>query len=158
MIRKDGKINLADIEVQKRKLNTEFFDTLNSIIDWKKIEKQINDIYKKGSRLGGRPAYSGLLLFKMCLLEKWYNISASELEDKINDSITLTHFIGLSLADEIPSYSTLLRFKKIMERKSAGMDVYENIKNILEKNGYEIIVGKIRNPKLKKIIAGKSPE
>ena len=39
------------------------------------------------------------LLFKMLLLETWYNFSDCALEERINDSITFSQFLGLKMEE-----------------------------------------------------------
>lgn len=43
-----------------------------------------------GASLDGRPAYEGILLFKITLLQTWFNLSDQAVEERINDSIKLT--------------------------------------------------------------------
>ena len=60
-------------------------------MDWSEIDKIIDKHYKKGNTAIGKPSYSGLLLFKMCLLQTWYGLSDYEVEDRINDSISFSY-------------------------------------------------------------------
>ncbi len=40
----------------------------------------IDQYYTKGKRGTDNPAYNGLLLFKVCLLQTWYGLSDDEVE------------------------------------------------------------------------------
>jgi len=51
------------------------------------------------------------MLFKILLLEQWYRLSDYQVEDRINDSISFTKFIGLGLEHEAPDHSTISRFR-----------------------------------------------
>lgn len=110
-------MNFADIAIEKRKINSKFFDSINEIIDWKNIERFINQHYKKGNRTDGRPAYPGLLLFKLNLLKQWYNLTDNQLVSHANDSISFIRFLNLSIEDEVPSQSTIGNFRAIMLNK-----------------------------------------
>jgi IS5 family transposase len=44
-----------------------FFKHINKIIDWTTLEKEIDKVYKRGKSADWRPAYKGILLFKMLL-------------------------------------------------------------------------------------------
>ncbi|AKV63297.1 putative IS5 transposase, ORFa [Porphyromonas gingivalis] len=59
------------------------------------IRTLINKKYTKRQNAIGAPAYDVILLFKMLLLETWYNLSDCALEERINDSITFSRFLGL---------------------------------------------------------------
>ena len=68
---------LADtvFDLRSRKIKNDFFIQINKLINWNEIEKLIDIDYCKGKSIVGKPSYSGLLLFKMCLLQSWYGLS-----------------------------------------------------------------------------------
>ena len=82
---------LADsiCDLRSRKIKRTFFTQINNLLDWSAISYIISTYYTKGKSSTGKPSYSGLLLFKMCLLQTWYGLSDYEVEDRINDSISL---------------------------------------------------------------------
>ncbi|MEM7550380.1 MAG: hypothetical protein AAF363_11925 [Bacteroidota bacterium] len=47
---------------------------MNTLIDWNQVEGVISKYYTKVKSATGKPAYSGLLLFKACLLQTWYGM------------------------------------------------------------------------------------
>ncbi|MEZ4880310.1 MAG: transposase [Chitinophagales bacterium] len=49
-----------------------------------------------------KPSYDGLLLFKICLLQTWYGLSDYEVEDRINDSISFSTFLELTIDQTSP--------------------------------------------------------
>ncbi len=87
---------LADsiCDLRSRKIKQTFFTQVNTLLDWTVIESIIKIHYKKGKSATGKPSYSGLLLFKMCLLQTWYGLSDYEVEDRVNDSISFGYFCG----------------------------------------------------------------
>lgn len=129
MFQKKGKLGFADIAVSKRNIKVSFLEKIDKLIDWEEIEKVILKNYNRGKRPDGRPAFTGLLLFKMCLLQEWYGVSISRIEQMINDSVSLSHFIGLSLDDTVPSSTTLLSFRQELKKTGA----YQELKNIIGK-------------------------
>ena len=58
-------MNFSDFAVSKRKIDMTFFDNINKIVDWQKIEIIVKKYYNKGASLDGCPAYEGILLFKI---------------------------------------------------------------------------------------------
>lgn len=75
MIKKELHMSFVSHHVERRTRKNSFLRQINIIIDWKPIEKEIDKIYKKGQSVDGRPSYPGILLFKMMLLQQWYNLS-----------------------------------------------------------------------------------
>ena len=66
---------------------SQFFDQMNLLLNWSLIEMELKKYYSKGVSVAGRPSYSGLLLFKISLLQTWYGLSDYEVEERINDSL-----------------------------------------------------------------------
>ncbi len=67
------------------KSNKNFFQQINTIINWDIIALKLDRLYAKGQSHTGRPSYEGLLLFKITLLQTWYNRSDYEVEDAVKD-------------------------------------------------------------------------
>jgi len=95
---------LADTicDLRSRKIKTTFFTQINELIDWDSIEILIDKDYAKGKSVTGKPSYSGLLLFKMCILQSWYGLSDYEVEDRLNDSISFSYFFGMHIDEVAP--------------------------------------------------------
>jgi IS5 family transposase len=131
---------LADsiCDLRSRKIKSTFFKQINDLLDWKPIHKIINKHYTKGSSASGTPAYDGLLLFKVCLLQTWYGLSDYEVEDRINDSISFSYFCGMNIDQVSPDHSTISRFRTLMTKKNAYEKLFKEINKQLEK--HQIIV------------------
>lgn len=134
--------SFADVicDLRKRKVKSKFLDQMNTLLSWDKITNIINKHYSKGKSATGQPAYSGELLFKMCLLQTWYGLSDYEVEERLNDSIAFSNFCGMSLEEVAPDHSTLCRFRKEMNEKHVFEELFQLINKQLEEN--KIIVKK----------------
>ncbi len=128
--------------VEKRTKRHTFLRQMEQLIDWQTIEKEINKIYKKGQSVDGRPAYSGLLLFKMQLLQYWYQLSDVGVEDFVNDSLSAMRFCGLELEDDVPDHSTLSRFRNELIKKKAYDRLLRKINKQLKSRGIMLKTGK----------------
>ena len=133
---------LADsiCDLRTRKIKTTFFSQINALINWDKIEKLINADYTKGKSVVGKPSYSGLLLFKMCLLQSWYGLSDYEVEDRLNDSISFSYFCGMHIDEVAPDHSTLSRFRTALTKTNTFEKLFSSINAQLE--AHNIIVKK----------------
>lgn len=105
-----------DVERRSTKSSV-FYNQINILIDWSKIENQINKFYTKSKNFEGRPAYNGVLLFKMLLIGVWNNLSDERTETLVNDSLSAMKFCGLALEDQVPDHSTLSRFRSELTGK-----------------------------------------
>lgn len=132
-------MSFARYDVERRSVKSSiFYNQINTIINWSKIEKVINRYYKRGETLEGRPAYSGLLLFKMLLIGIWNNLSDERTELYVNDSLSAMRFCGLELEDFVPDHSTLSRFRSELTKYKAMDKLLKEFNRQLEKN--QIIV------------------
>lgn len=62
MQKSNVQLAFSSMIISNRKIKKQFFNQIDKIIDWHKIEKEINKYYKKGLRADGRPSYNGLKL------------------------------------------------------------------------------------------------
>jgi len=140
---KKSNPTLADsiCDLRSRKIKTVFFEQINAILDWSTIEKIINQHYKKGKSAIGKPAYDGLLLFKVCLLQTWYGLSDYEVEDRINDSISFSYFCGMSIDQVSPDHSTISRFRSLMTKAGAYEQLFKHINEQLATNSIIVKTG-----------------
>ncbi len=111
-------------DLRSRKIKSTFFHQMNELLDWESIRKTINKYYTKGQSATGTPAYDGVLLFKVCLLQTWYGLSDYEVEDGINDSISFSYFCGMSIEELVPDHSTISRFRTLMTKKKVYDKLY----------------------------------
>jgi IS5 family transposase len=116
---KNIQMGFVDGYVERRIRKNTFFKQIESLINWSEVEKEISKVYKRGHSVDGRPAYSGLLLFKMLLLGICYDLSDEKVEESVNDSLSMMRFCGLEIEDSVPDHSVLNRFRsELTEKKS----------------------------------------
>lgn len=106
---------------QRSARSSVFYDQINSLVDWDKVDLVISRYYRKGETLEGAKPYSGVLLFKMLLLGIWNDLSDVKTEVYVNDSLSAMRFCDLDLEDSVPDHSTLSRFRTTLTKKK-GMD------------------------------------
>ena len=75
--------------------------------------------YTKGQNNTARKAYPPLVLFKMTLLQTWYNLSDYGIEEHVNDTLSFMRFCGLELEDELPDNTLVCRFRKTLNLSGA---------------------------------------
>lgn len=129
--------------VSKRSSKSLFFKQINELVDWKAVERVLEDLAPKGNRPDGRPAHSRLVLFKMLLLGIWYGLSDRDVEDRVSDQLSWGLFAGLSLEDPVPDHSTLSRFRSELAARGGIERVLQMVNQTLENKGIIIKTGTI---------------
>lgn len=89
-------------------------DNLNEVIDWDKITKKMRTIHNKKE---GNMAYPPIMMFKILLLQAWYDLSDPAMESQLARDLLFKRFIGLSLNDKVPDHSTIWRFREQLIKK-----------------------------------------
>jgi len=88
-------------------------EKLNTVIDWnifKPILKKA--MHKEAKGPGGRPPYDYVMMFKILILQRFYNISDAQTEYQIKDRLSFMRFLGLTLNDAIPDDKTIWYFRE----------------------------------------------
>lgn len=61
---------------------------------------------------GGRKPYDYVLMFKVLILQRYYNISDDQTEYQICDRLSFMRFLKLTLADNVPDSKTIWLFRE----------------------------------------------
>jgi len=121
-------MSFSDFDVIRRTRKGNFLDQIDHLIDWVSIEKAIGRYYAPASDVTGRPAYPGLLLFKMLLVGIWHGgLSDEAVEDMANANLYVMRFLNLSLEDDVPDHSVLSRFRTRLTTAKAWDNLLEQI-------------------------------
>jgi len=103
----------ADIQLERLSKLGDPLEKLNVAIDWEifrdPIRKRVRkDDYSKG----GRPPLDEIMMFKITLIQDWYNISDDNTEYMINDRLSFQRFLGMELGEKSPDAKTIWLFKE----------------------------------------------
>src|SRR3974390_2139251 len=67
--------------------------------------------YSDGAQ-GGRPPFDPVMMFKILVIQAANNLSDERTEFLINDRLSFMRFLGLSLADRVPSARPIRLFRE----------------------------------------------
>jgi transposase, IS5 family len=75
-------MSFSDFYISHRTRKGNFLNQVDHLIEWKPIEQESRHHYAPASDVVGRPAYPGLLLFKILLVGLWHGgLSDEAVED-----------------------------------------------------------------------------
>jgi IS5 family transposase len=92
---------------------------------------------------GGRPPYDYVLMFKILILQRYYNLSDEQMEYQINDRMSFMRFLGLTIADDIPDSRTIWNFREQVTDLGLVEELFSLFIKELEKLNLIINEGKI---------------
>ena len=117
---------------------------LSMMVNWEKFRPVIEKAMKKETKgYGGRPPYDYIMMFKVLILQRLYNVSDEQMEFQINDRLTFMRFLGLGLGDTIPDQNTIWLFRENLINKGVIEKLFNKFESILDEEGFLIKEGSI---------------
>lgn len=108
-------------------------ERLNNAINWEIFRPTLNKVFKKQAKgAGGRPPYDYLLLFKVLVLQRIYNLSDDQTEYQINDRMSFMRFLGLHLGDRVPDAKTIWLFRDTLTKANVIRELFNIFNKQLE--------------------------
>lgn len=131
------QLGLFSEEKRLEKL-TKLGDSLEKlhIIDWEIYRPILNGVFKKENKSPvGRPPYDYLLLFKILILQRLFNLSYDQTEYQINDRMSFMRFLGLTLGDRVPDAKTIWLFRDTLTHANVIEELFSLFNRELESQG-----------------------
>ncbi|MEA1988237.1 MAG: IS5 family transposase [Pseudomonadota bacterium] len=129
--------SLADDLIHQHQAITEL-DDLNELIDWKSIERLMKNLHNKNA---GEKAWPPLMMFKVLLLQSFYNLSDPACEKQLARDLLFRRFVNLSLSSPVPDHSTIWRFRNHLNESGLMTKLLNNVNYQLNKQGIIIKTG-----------------
>ena len=106
---------------------------LNSVVQWEIFRPVLDEaLHKEAKGAGGRPPYDNLLMFKILILQRIYNLSDDQVEFQINDRRSFMRFLGLSVEDRVPDAKTVWLFRDNLAKAGAMQGLFDAFSRQLE--------------------------
>ncbi len=83
------------------------------------------------------------MMFKILILQAWYDLSDEALEKQIARDLMFRRFIDLSLSENVPDHSSIWRFRQLLNTEKLLEPLLEQINNHLEQNSIIVSLGSI---------------
>lgn len=111
-------------------------EKLNKVVDFEIFRHDITAVFEKKSKgSGGRPPFDYVMMFKIVVLQRIYNLSDDQMEFQLNDRLSFMRFVGLGIGDKIPDAKTIWHFKNELTKAGIGKRLFECFHSCLEKKG-----------------------
>ena len=136
----DEQIRLEKLSKKKDPL-----EQLVSHIDFEFFRKPLENFFEKDvdRSKGGRPAYDYVLMFKILILQRYYNISDDATEYAILDRLSFMRFLGLGLNDPVPDAKTVWLFRDKITDGGMIEKLFRLLDKQLDSDGIIVHKGKL---------------
>lgn len=82
-------------------------------INWEQFRKILADAFEKEEKgIGGRPPFDYVMMFKILVLQRYYNLSDEQMQYQMLDRLSFMRFLGLTLSDSVPDEKTIWLFRE----------------------------------------------
>ena len=144
-----------EFQLDKIKKHQPPLQKLNKIIDWELFRQPIEEALIKDDRKSnaGRKPYDKLLMFKIIILQRYYNLSDEQTEFQIKDRLSFLDFLGLQIGDNVPDEKTICLFKESLKEKDLSKKLFDiftknlTTSGVVAKEGTLVDASFIRVPK-----------
>ena len=121
-------VGLFDTEYHERKIK-EYqppLSKLDKVINWELFREPIERaLYVEPKGAGGRPSFDKIMMFKILVLQKYYNLSDEQTEFQINDRTSFKQFLGLKIGSVVPDEKTVWLFKEKLSEANLSEELFD---------------------------------
>ena len=133
-----------DIRLSKLSQLGDPLERLNKGVDFEIFRVLLEDkIIKLSKGKGGRPPYDYVLMFKIMILQRYYNLSDEQVEYQINDRMSFMRFLNLTISDDVPDSRTVWNFREQLTDLEIIEPLFDLFLKELETLGLIVNEGKI---------------
>ncbi len=109
---------------------------LQSHINFELFRSLLTESFKKEPRgAGGAPPFDYVMMFKILVLQKFYNLSDDKTEFHILDRMSFMRFLGLSLCDKVPDSKTIWNFRESLTKTGTIEKLFKQVNELLGTKG-----------------------
>ena len=141
--RQKKHFGIADHAVMMRRKKHSFLDDVDAVVDWRPISKFLDKKLQRKANVVGNPSYPALAMFKILLLQRWYNLSDPAMEQNLLDRLSFLRFVDFSMEQEVPDETTICRFRNGLIKIDILTDLLEMINNQFEQKGLLVREGAV---------------
>lgn len=142
-----GKIGLFDKEFATQQLSVmgNPLEAINNVIDFEYFRptleiKLLN--FNKKNNAGAKP-FDVVLMFKIMLIQRFYNLGDEQVEYQIIDRMSFKNFLGLESGDKVPDEKTIWLFREKITQAGIVEDLFDKFSSFLLDKGLIFNEGKI---------------
>lgn len=142
-----GKIGLFDKQFATEQLSEigNPLEAISKVIDFEYfrplLEEKLLNTNKKNNA-GAKP-FDVVLMFKIMLIQRYYNLGDEQAEYQIIDRTSFKVFLGLETGDKVPDQKTIWAFRERLTEKGLVEDLFDKFRVYLKDKGLIFNEGKI---------------
>jgi transposase, IS5 family len=103
-------------------------------INWEQFRRILTNAFEKEEKgIGGRLPFDYVMMFKILVLQRYYNLSDEQMQYQILDRLSFMRFLGLTLSDRVPDEKTIWLFRENLVTANLVDKLFDKFLGSLEK-------------------------
>ena len=137
------QVSLSLPNSTKRTRKREFLDAMERVVPWADLVTLIEPYAPEAGRRGQQP-FGVEVLLRIHFMQQWFNLSDPAMEEALHDVPVFRDFAGLSnWGDALPSDSSILRFRRLLERHKLADQILAAVNEQLTHQGLLLKAGTV---------------
>ena len=108
---------------------------LGKAIPWERLAEPIRATYCNHTAKGGRPNIPVVMMLKVVMLQKWFNLSDAAMEGMLLDRISFREFVGLNMIDGTIDETTIVLFRQRLLEHDLIQPLFDDVVAYLREGG-----------------------
>jgi len=142
-----GRVGLFDKNETSDKLSKlgNPLEKLHNVINFEMFRQELESHMLPANRKSsaGCKPYDVVMMFKIILLKRFYNLSDEQAEYQINDRLSFKEFLGLSSGDRVPDSRSIWLFQDKLIQQKLDEKLFSQFHQYLDSLGLYVNEGKI---------------
>ena len=133
----DLGLNLTTKRTRKR----EFLDEMERVVPWGALVDLITPYAPEGRR--GRPPFGVEIMLRIHFMQQWFTLSDPAMEEALHDTPMFRDFAGLNWETRLPDETTILRFRRLLEKHKLAPQILAVVNELLSAKGLLLRYGTV---------------
>ena len=126
---------------RKRTRREVFLAEMEQVVPWKSLLNLVEPFYPVAGR--GRHPYPLETILRVHLMQNWFGLSDPAMEEALYEITPMRVFARLSLTEPIPDETTILNFRRLLEKNELAPEILARVNAYLTRKGLMLKRGSI---------------
>ena len=139
-----SQMSFGDAEYAGKRKKTRrevFLEEMEQVVPWKSLLSLIEPFYPVAGR--GRHPYPLETMLRVHLMQNWFGLSDPAMEEALYEITPMRVFARLSLTEPIPDETTILNFRRLLEKNELAPEILTRVNAYLTRKGLMLKQGSI---------------
>ncbi len=138
------------LESMKKSRKGIFLTRMDALVPWAELNAIAEPCYSARQEQAGDCSYPLETMLRIYLLQHWYNLSDSDAESALDDSMAMRYFSRLGDFDNpTPDEAEIFAFRRLLDEKKVSDKILDSVRRCLKDAGVRVSAGRIADPVFK---------